>query len=110
IAVALVADENLDALALVLAAGFVDVHAIDLAAGSEIVSPHAQATATEHADFHDVHVAADEFCEMAVIRREIVPPLPDARPLRVGVEILPEWIGLLRRQDAGAAVALDRLA
>src|SRR5882672_3204813 len=90
-AVGLVADENGGRRVLELLAPRVDVDADDAGAGAEVLMPHLQRSALEHADFdHDGRLAAEPL-EMPVIDLEVVVPLVD-EPVRVAEEVVGEGI------------------
>src|SRR5690349_270637 len=86
LSVTLVADDDLDVLARVSAAAWLNVHTDYGGSGSEIVEPHREAAAAINADLKQCRRLASKACQMAFVNREIVSPLPNAWSLNVALE------------------------
>jgi hypothetical protein len=107
--VGLIADEDLNALGCERSALWVDVHSRQPGSRTEIIAPHLQAAAAEHADFKDMDGLPAETLQMPVIDLEVVPALEQAPTLcmRVEVRLKRVLLILLRRQrDSGGRNAL----
>src|SRR5450756_402473 len=74
--IGLVANKYARARSLVCLACRFDVYAIDLGALSKVVMPHAEASAAENPDLHDVDLSTDELPKVPFIDRKVVSPLP----------------------------------
>jgi hypothetical protein len=74
--VRLVPNEHPNPVALIHAAGGLNVHPIDMDLVAEVRLPHIKATTGEDADLDDVNLTAPELREMPVVDREVVAPLP----------------------------------
>ena len=106
--VGLVADQDGGRVVLELLAARVDVDTDDPCPGAEVVVPHLQRAAVEHADLEHHRLPAAEALEVTVVDLEVVMPLVD-QPAAVGEEVLGERVGAcfrahrLRRGEAGQA-------
>src|SRR3954452_17912870 len=76
--IGLVADEHADAFLLVGDASGLDVDPVDLAPLTEVGAPHRQTAAAEDSYLDYVHLLADELGQVAVVDREVMPPLPES--------------------------------
>ncbi len=90
--VRLVADQDADAILLERPAARVDVEADDLRARAEVLAPHLQRAAVEHADFQHHRRSAAEGGEVTVVDLEVVVPLLD-QPAGIAAEIGLERVG-----------------
>jgi hypothetical protein len=95
--IGLVPDEDVDAVPLVNAASRLEIDSIKLGTGTEILSPHLEASAAEDSDFDDINTPPDELMEVSVVDIKVVPPLPDARPSQMSVK---EGLELVRVRSA----------
>ncbi len=104
--IALVADENLNALVGKSRAAGIDINAADLGAGSEVVPPHAKASAPGYSYLDQADILTAKSTQVAVVDVEIVPPLVYAGPLDVSLGIRLERAG--RRSPLGRHRRPDR--
>src|ERR1700730_6122346 len=95
-AVCLVTDEHFRSIVFVCLAARLDVYAIDLACGSEVIFPHFQASTAVHADLQDVNSLASESTEVPVIDLKIMIPFPDTMALFASLKKLSQGVRQLQ--------------
>src|ERR1700730_7079531 len=95
-AVCLVTDEHFHSIVFVCLAGRLDVYAIDVARGSEVIFPHFQASTAVDADLQDVNSLASESTEVPVIDVKIMIPFPDTVALFAGLKKFSQGIRQLQ--------------
>src|SRR5215469_16181018 len=91
-AVFLITDKDFYAMALVFAAVWLDIHAIDVCFWAEIIPPHLKAAAAINTDLKDMDLLAAEALKVAIIDVEIMQPLPDTVAFGAGIKKLAQVI------------------
>lgn len=79
---------------------------LGLACITEIASPHVQTASAVNPDFHEMHGLPAKRAQVAVVRIEIMPPLPNAGSLSASIEKLLQG-GYLRLHSAAIRQGME---